>query len=48
MIPVRTLGILPLIYTTIHTHSVRPGTIAHYLVNLANFSDSISKRIGSP
>ncbi len=47
MIPVRTLGILPLIYTTVHTHSVRPGTIAHCLVNLANFSDSISRRVGS-
>ena len=48
MIPVRTLGILPLIYTTIHTHSVRPGIIAHCLINLANFSDSISRRIGTP
>ena len=48
MIPVRTLGLLPLIYTTIHTHSVRPGIIAHCLVNLANFSDSISRRIGTP
>ena len=48
MIPVRTLGLLPLIYTTIHTRSVRPGIIAHCLVNLANFSDSISRRIGSP
>jgi len=48
MIPVRTLGILPLIYTTIHTHSVRPGTIAHCLVNLANFSEAISRRIGTP
>jgi len=48
MMPVRTLGILPLIYTTIHTHSVRPGIIAHCLVNLANFSDSISRRIGTP
>lgn len=48
MIPVRTLGILPLIYTTIHTQSVRPGVVAHCLVNLANFSESISKRIGNP
>lgn len=48
MIPVRTLGILPLTYTTIHTHSVRPCIIAHCLVNLANFSDSISRRIGTP
>ena len=47
MIPVRTLGILPLIYTTIHTQSVRPGIVAHSLVNLANFSDAISRRIGS-
>ena len=47
MIPVRTLGILPLIYTTIHTHSVCPGTISHCLVNLANFSDSIARRVGS-
>ena len=47
MIPVRTLGILPLIYLTIHTHSVRPSIIAHCLVNLANFSDSISRRVGT-
>ena len=47
MIPVRTLGILPLIYTTIHTRSVRPGIVAHCLVNLANFSESVSRRIGS-
>lgn len=47
MIPVRTLGILPLIYTTIHTRSVRPAIVAHCLVNLANFSDAISRRIGS-
>ena len=46
MIPVRTLGILPLIYTTIHTRSVRPGIIAHCLVNLADFFDAISRRIG--
>ena len=47
MIPVRTLGILPLIYTTIHTRNVRPAIIAHCLVNLANFSDAVSRRIGS-
>ena len=47
MIPVRTLGILPLIYTTIHTQSVHPGIVAHCLVNLANFSDAVSRRIGS-
>ena len=47
MIPVRTLGILPLIYTTIHTQSVRPGIVAHCLVNLANFSEAVSRRIGS-
>ena len=46
MIPARTLGILPLIYTTIHTRSVRPGIVAHCLVNLADFVDSISRRIG--
>lgn len=47
MIPVRTLGILPLIYTTIHTQSVRPAIVAHCLVNLTNFSDAVSRRIGS-
>ena len=47
MIPVRTLGILPLIYATIHTQSVRPGIAAHCLVNLANFSDSLAGRIGT-
>ncbi len=47
MIPVRTLGILPLIYATIHTRSVRPAIVAHCLVNLANFSESVSRRIGS-
>lgn len=46
MIPVRTLGILPLIYTTIHTRSVRPGIIAHCLVNLGDFFDAVSSRIG--
>ncbi len=48
LMPVRALGLLPLIYTTIHTRSVRPGIIAHCLVNLANFSDALSRRIGSP
>ena len=43
MIPVRTLGLLPLIYITIHTHSVRPGIIAHCLVNLANFWVKVSE-----
>ncbi|MCY3814396.1 MAG: CPBP family intramembrane metalloprotease [Gammaproteobacteria bacterium] len=47
MIPVRTLGLLPLIYTTLHTGSVRPGIVAHCLVNLANFADAGSRRIGS-
>ena len=47
MIPVRTLGILPLIYTTIHTRNVRPGIAAHCLVNLANFADVIARRIGT-
>ena len=47
MIPIRTLGILPLIYTTIHTQSVRPAMVSHCLVNLANFSDAVSRRIGS-
>ena len=48
MIPVRTLGILPLIYVTIRTHSVRPAIVAHCLVNLANFFEAASKRIGTP
>ena len=48
MIPVRTLGILPLIYTTIHTQSVRPGIVAHCLVNLANFLEAASRRVGTP
>ena len=48
MIPVRTLGLLPLIYITLHTHSVRPAMAAHCLVNLANFADSVSRRIGTP
>ena len=47
MIPVRTLGLLPLIYVTCHTRSVRPGIVAHCLVNLADFADSIASRIGS-
>lgn len=47
MIPARTLGILPLIYTAIHTQSVRPAIVAHCSVNLANFSDAVSRRIGS-
>ena len=48
MIPVRTIGILPLIFTTIHTRSVRPAIFAHCLVNLTNFLDAASKRIGTP
>lgn len=47
MIPARTLGILPLIYTTIHTRSVQPGIVAHCVVNLSNFVDSIAQRIGT-
>ena len=47
MIPVRTLGILPLIYATIRTRSVRPAIVAHCLVNLASLSDAVSRRIGS-
>ena len=47
MIPVRTLGLLPLIYTTVHTKNVRPGIIAHCLVNLVNFAESISSRVRS-
>ena len=47
MIPVRTLGLLPLIYVTFHTRSVRPGIVAHCLVNLANFADDVASRIGS-
>ncbi len=48
MIPVRTLGLLPLIYITMHTHNIRPAIVAHCLVNLANHSDSVSRRIGTP
>lgn len=48
LMPVRALGLLPLIYTSIHTGSVRPGIVAHCLVNLSNFSDAISRRIGNP
>lgn len=47
MIPVRTIGLLPLIYVTSYTKSVRPGIIAHCLVNLANFVESISNRVRS-
>ena len=47
MIPVRTLGLLPLIYTTLHTCSVRPGIVAHCVVNLTNFADAVARRIGS-
>lgn len=47
MIPVRTFGLLPLIFTTLHTRSVRPGIIAHCLVNLANFAEVISSRVRS-
>jgi len=47
MIPVRTLGLLPLIYTTMYTRSVRPSIVAHCLVNLANFAESVSRRLGT-
>lgn len=46
MIPVRTLGLLPLMYVTLHTRSVRPGIVAHCLVNMADFADYIASRIG--
>ena len=48
MIPVRTLGLLPLIYVTMHTRSVKPSIVAHCLVNLTNFIETISKRVGTP
>lgn len=48
MIPVRSLGLLPLIYVTMHTRNVNPGIVAHCLVNLANFFETVSKRIGTP
>ncbi len=48
LIPVRTLGMLPLIYTTVYTRSVRPAIFAHCLVNLSNFFDTVSNRIGTP
>ena len=48
MIPVRTLGILPLIYTTIRTRNVGPAIVAHCLVNLVNFFEAASKRVGTP
>lgn len=44
MIPVRTIGLLPLIYTALHTQSTRPGIFAHCLVNLADFVVTISNR----
>lgn len=47
MIPVRTLGLLPLIYVTMHTSNVKPSIVAHCLVNLANFFDTASKRVGT-
>ena len=48
MIPVRTLGLLPLIYVTMHTRSVKPSIVAHCLVNLANFFEATSNRVGTP
>lgn len=47
LIPVRTVGLLPLIYVTLFSKSVTPGIIAHCLVNLANFVESISNRVRS-
>ena len=44
MIPVRTIGLLPLIYVALHTQSTRPGMLAHCLVNLADFVAAVSNR----
>jgi len=47
MIPVRTFGLLPLIYVALHKKNVRPGIISHCLVNLADFAEAISSRVRS-
>ena len=44
MIPVRTVGLLPLIYVTLHTRSTKPGILAHCVVNLADFVVVVSNR----
>lgn len=44
MIPVRTVGLLPLIYVTLHTRSTKPGILAHCLVNLADFVVVVANR----
>jgi len=44
MIPVRTVGLLPLIYVALHTRSTKPGILAHCLVNLVDFVETISNR----
>ena len=44
MIPVRTVGLLPLIYVTLHTRSTKPAILAHCLVNLADFVTVVSNR----
>lgn len=47
MIPVRTLGLLPLIYVALHKKNTQPGIIAHCLVNFSEFAEVISNRLKS-
>ena len=45
MIPVRTIGLLPLIYATRHTKSTDTGIITHSLANLSGVIESASERL---
>ena len=45
MIPVRTIGLLPLIYATRYSKSLRTGIISHCLVNLFTVIETASSRL---
>ena len=46
MIPVRTVGILPMIYVTIRSRSVKPGIVAHCTVNGLDLLEKARARLG--
>jgi membrane protease YdiL (CAAX protease family) len=46
MIPVRTLGLLPIIYVARHTGSVNPGIVTHCLVNAVEIMNVTEFRDG--
>ena len=44
IVPVRTLGLLPLIFVTRYTRSLVPGVVSHGLVNMSGVIESVLQR----